>query len=88
MGRFANSATIVCPLCSKCGAPMWLARIQPDKPGCAPRTFECRAAKTRLVKSSNWKSLRAKRDRIACRRNEKQRAALRSGIDRSPLRGP
>jgi hypothetical protein len=29
------------PVCSKCGAPMWLIRIEPDKSGCARRTFEC-----------------------------------------------
>ena len=29
------------PVCSKCGAPMWLIRIEPEKSGCARRTFEC-----------------------------------------------
>ena len=27
--------------CPKCGAPMWLARIAPDKPDHDERTFEC-----------------------------------------------
>jgi len=31
-----------CPVCSKCGTKMWLARIEPDdKPGYDVRTFEC-----------------------------------------------
>jgi DNA-directed RNA polymerase subunit RPC12/RpoP len=29
------------PVCSKCGAPMWLTRIEPDKSGFARRRFEC-----------------------------------------------
>jgi len=32
---------LVRPVCSKCGAPLWLIRIQPDKRGCARRSFEC-----------------------------------------------
>jgi len=38
---FADSATIVRPTCSKCGAPLWLTRVEPDIPGFARRTFEC-----------------------------------------------
>ena len=34
-------ANPVRPVCSKCGAPMWLIRIEPDKPACARRTFQC-----------------------------------------------
>ena len=43
MVHFADSpvTTTVRPLCSKCGAPMWLTRIEPDKPGFARRSFEC-----------------------------------------------
>jgi DNA-directed RNA polymerase subunit RPC12/RpoP len=29
------------PTCSKCGAIMWLARIEPGEPGHDKRTFEC-----------------------------------------------
>jgi ribosomal protein S27AE len=29
------------PPCPKCGAPMWLTRIEPDHPGVDRRTFEC-----------------------------------------------
>jgi transposase-like protein len=29
------------PNCPKCGLPMWLARIEPDKPDYDRRTFEC-----------------------------------------------
>ena len=31
------------PKCSACGAPMWLARIEPDRPDHDKRTFECQA---------------------------------------------
>jgi hypothetical protein len=34
-------AIVVRPACSKCGARMWLTRIEPDKPGCNRRSFEC-----------------------------------------------
>jgi DNA-directed RNA polymerase subunit RPC12/RpoP len=33
--------TSVRPVCTKCGTPMWLTRIQPDQPGYARRSFEC-----------------------------------------------
>jgi hypothetical protein len=29
------------PKCPNCGAPMWLSRIEPDKPNHDRRTFEC-----------------------------------------------
>jgi hypothetical protein len=29
------------PTCPQCGAAMWLARIEPDKPDHDRRTFEC-----------------------------------------------
>jgi hypothetical protein len=29
------------PACPKCGMPMWLAHVAPDKPGFDKRTFEC-----------------------------------------------
>jgi uncharacterized paraquat-inducible protein A len=43
MVYFADSpvTTSVRPVCSKCGIPMWLTRIQPDQPGYARRSFEC-----------------------------------------------
>jgi hypothetical protein len=37
------SQHIVHPTCAKCGAPMWLTRIEPDEPGVGKRTFECQA---------------------------------------------
>ena len=40
-GTFADGTSISRPVCSQCGAPLWLTRIQPDKPGFARRTFEC-----------------------------------------------
>ncbi len=41
IGTFGDSIIIARPVCSKCGAPLWLTRIQPDKPGHARRTLEC-----------------------------------------------
>jgi hypothetical protein len=29
------------PICTKCEIAMWLARVQPNKPGYDKRTFEC-----------------------------------------------
>ena len=43
----ADSATNVRPVCSKCGAPLWLTRVEPDRPGFALRTFECPRCKNR-----------------------------------------
>jgi hypothetical protein len=31
------------PNCPKCGTPMWLARIEPEKPHHDKRTYECPA---------------------------------------------
>ena len=31
------------PTCEACGAPMWLARIEPDRPDHDKRTFNCLA---------------------------------------------
>jgi len=39
--NFADSAAFMQPVCSKCGVPLWLTRIEPDKPGFARRSFEC-----------------------------------------------
>lgn len=36
------------PVCSKCGALMWLIRIEPEKPDCARRTFECPRCENRI----------------------------------------
>jgi ribosomal protein S27AE len=43
MVYFADSpvTTTARPFCPKCGAPMRLTRIEPDKPGFARRSFEC-----------------------------------------------
>jgi hypothetical protein len=41
------------PDCPKCGAPMWLARIEPYEPDHDQRTFECQACSnitTEIVK--------------------------------------
>jgi hypothetical protein len=41
MDRFADEATVVRPVCSGCGVPLWLTRIEPHKGRFARRTFEC-----------------------------------------------
>jgi hypothetical protein len=33
---------IVHPTCARCGAPMWLVRIEPDEPHKQRQTFECK----------------------------------------------
>ncbi len=40
---------IVHPTCVKCGAPMWLARIEPDGPVSQKRTFECQVCLNEVV---------------------------------------
>jgi ribosomal protein S27AE len=37
------------PTCLRCGAPMWLTRIEPDKPDHDRRTFECKACSNVVV---------------------------------------
>jgi hypothetical protein len=51
MAHFADSpmTTAVRPVCSKCGTPMWLTRIEPDRLGCARRTFECPRCKNQMT---------------------------------------
>jgi hypothetical protein len=34
---------IVHPTCVRCGAPMWLTRIEPETLGSETHTFECQA---------------------------------------------
>ena len=43
------SQDIVHPTCAKCGAPMWLTRIEPDEPGVEKRTFECQACQNEAI---------------------------------------
>jgi hypothetical protein len=38
------------PNCPDCGAPMLLARIEPDEPGHDIRMFECRACLKEVMK--------------------------------------
>jgi hypothetical protein len=40
---------IALPTCAKCDALMWLASIEPDKPGHDRRTFECPKCQEVLV---------------------------------------
>jgi hypothetical protein len=44
------------PRCPKCGAQMWLATIEPDRPGCDRRTFECPRCQTETVEVVEYKS--------------------------------
>jgi hypothetical protein len=37
------------PTCVKCGAPMWLTRIERDEPGSARHTFECQACQNEVI---------------------------------------
>jgi hypothetical protein len=60
---FVNSANIARPTCPKCGAPMWLTRIEPDEPGCARRTLECPRCQNRTseiieLEKAYWLSAR------------------------------
>ena len=43
------SEDIVHPTCAKCGAPMWLTRLEPDGPGSQKRTFECQACQNEAI---------------------------------------
>ena len=51
MVHFADCpvTTTVRPSCSKCGAPMWLTRIEPDETGFARRSFECPRCKHQMT---------------------------------------
>ena len=42
-------ASIQLPKCPKCGAQMWIARIEPDEPDYDKRTYECPACDNVLV---------------------------------------
>jgi hypothetical protein len=35
--------------CVRCGAPMWLTRIERDQPGSARHTFECQACQNEVI---------------------------------------
>jgi len=39
----AGKLEIIHPRCKRCGAPMWLTRLEPDEPDHDKRTFECKA---------------------------------------------
>jgi transposase-like protein len=40
---------IIHPTCARCGAPMWLTRIEPDESNYDRRTFECKACGKTVV---------------------------------------
>jgi Zn-finger nucleic acid-binding protein len=42
-------ASIELPKCPKCGAQMWLARIELDKPDHDKRTYECPACENVII---------------------------------------
>ena len=44
-----DSLEITHPTCERCGAPMWLTRIEPDRPHHERRTFECKACGKMVV---------------------------------------
>ena len=43
------------PNCPKCGALMWIARIEPDEPDHETRTFECPACDHLLTEVMKYK---------------------------------
>jgi len=45
----SHSQDIVHPTCPKCGAPMWLTRLEPDGPDSEQRTFECQACQNEAI---------------------------------------
>jgi hypothetical protein len=45
----SGALEIIHPTCAKCGAPMWLTRIEPDEPGFERRTFECQACENQVM---------------------------------------
>ena len=45
----SSSEDIVHPRCAKCGAPMWLTRLEPDGPGWEKHTFECQACQNEAI---------------------------------------
>ena len=46
-----HSEDIVHPTCAKCGAPMWLTRIEPDEPVLRSALLSAKPAKTTRSKS-------------------------------------
>jgi DNA-directed RNA polymerase subunit RPC12/RpoP len=42
-----HAEDIVHPTCAKCGAPMWLTRM--DEPSSEKRTFECQACQNEAI---------------------------------------
>jgi hypothetical protein len=55
MARFDDNplAILARPVCFKCGAPMWLIRIEPDKSGWARRTFDCPRCQNEMTEVIN-----------------------------------
>jgi hypothetical protein len=47
--QIPHSEDIIHPTCAKCGAPMWMTRIEPDGPGLEKRTFECQACQNEAI---------------------------------------
>jgi hypothetical protein len=43
------------PTCERCGTPMWLTRIEPDKVDHDKRTFECKACSHLVVEIVKYK---------------------------------
>jgi len=43
------------PHCPRCGARMWLARVEPDEPSYDRRTFECPECEHALVQLIKYK---------------------------------
>jgi len=44
-----NTFEIVHPTCPKCGAPMWLTRLEADGPDLEKHTFECQVCQYEAI---------------------------------------
>jgi hypothetical protein len=64
----ADTLSVDHPRCKECGVPMWLTRLEPDKPDHNKRTFECKvcgASVTEIVNTSRPPKLTRFRCRVA-----------------------
>jgi len=51
----SHEVEIAHPICDRCGAPMWLTRIESDEPGRDRHTFECKACGNMIIDFSENK---------------------------------
>jgi DNA-directed RNA polymerase subunit RPC12/RpoP len=51
----ASQQQINRPMCPRCGAQMWIARIEPDEPDHERRTFECPECNHSIIEVVQYK---------------------------------